>query len=148
VQKQRILLAHGNADCRKIYGIVLTFEGYAVDVAEDLQSALAQLSEAPYDAVISDLYLTGDDCDECLLRLMKAMPSAAHLPVIILTGWTTEPHRQLAMTLGADRYLTLPIRPRELATIVADVLDPHPEHAIPPLPSVAPPPDQPIANGF
>ena len=120
VANGRILLAHANADCQKIYGSVLAYDGYYVDVVSEVDAALARLAAHAYDLVVADLYLPSDG-DECLARCMRdALRS--HLPVVILTGWCTEPHRRLAIDEGADRYLALPIRPRELVTIVRETL--------------------------
>jgi DNA-binding response OmpR family regulator len=119
--RPRVLLAHGNADCQKIYGSVLVHQGYDVDSSSDLESALAQLDRADYDVIVADLYLFGGD-DECLLRVVKSIPRAAHIPFVVLTGWTTEPHRQLAMALGTDYFLALPVRPRELSAVLSALL--------------------------
>ena len=116
----RILLAHANADCQKIYGSVLAYDGYEVDVVSDVESALARIATVPIDLVVTDLYLPSGN-DECLLRRMRTA-LGSHLPVVVLTGWATEPHRRLAIDEGADRYLALPIRPRELVTIVRETL--------------------------
>ena len=120
VANGRILLAHANADCQKIYGSVLAYDGYEVDVVSDVESALARIATAPVDLVVTDLYLPSSN-DECLLRRIRTA-LGSHLPVVVLTGWATEPHRRLAIDEGADRYLALPIRPRELVTIVRETL--------------------------
>jgi len=119
----RVLLAHGNADCRRIYGSVLIHEGYEVDTSSDLDSALAHLAHGHHDVIVADLYLFGE-ADECLLRVVKGSRAAAHIPFIVLTGWTTEPHRRLALELGVDYFLPLPVRPRELLALIASVLAP------------------------
>ena len=121
--RPRVLLAHGNADCRKIYGSVLTHEGYEVDTAGDLESALGHLTQSHHDVIVADLYLFGPG-DECLLRVVRSSPLAAHIPFVVLTGWTTEPHRHLALELGVDHFLPLPVRPRELLTILSNLLAP------------------------
>ncbi|HEY7233132.1 MAG TPA: response regulator [Gemmatimonadaceae bacterium] len=120
--KGRILLAHGNADCQTIYGSALAHDGYVVDIVVDVESALRDLANTSYDLVVSDLYLQSDG-DECLIRRMKHLPYSAHLPVVILTGWTTEPHRRVAMDEGADDFLALPTRPRDLIATVGTLLD-------------------------
>jgi len=102
---------------------VLTHEGYEVDTATDLDSALGHLDGSHHDVIIADLYLFGGD-DECLLRVVKASRFAAHIPFVVLTGWTTEPHRRLAIELGVDYFLPLPVRPRELLALLASVLTP------------------------
>jgi DNA-binding response OmpR family regulator len=119
--KARVLLAHENADCRKIYGSVLVFEGYDVEVVSDGDTGLRLLASLPFDIVVSDLYLSSTT-DECFLRLVRANAFSAHLPVVVITGWATEPHRLLALEEGADSFLALPIRPRELAHVVAGFL--------------------------
>jgi chemosensory pili system protein ChpA (sensor histidine kinase/response regulator) len=145
--KGRVLLAHGNADCRKIYGSVLSHEGYDVDVVADIDAALRHGPALPYDLIVTDLYLPSADEDECLLRRVRLEPFTAHIPVVVITGWTTEPHRQLAMSEKADAFLPLPIRPRELVRIIGDLLD-VPQAASTPLRPAADTPGHSIANGL
>jgi DNA-binding response OmpR family regulator len=124
--KGRVLLAHGNADCRKIYGSLLTFEGYEVEIVSDGDAALGILAHLAFDVVVTDLYVESTS-DECLLRRLRTTSFTAHLPVVVITGWTTEPHRRLAVTEGADAFLPLPIRPRELVDVIGTLLgQPHP----------------------
>ena len=143
--RPRVLLAHGNTDCLKIYGSVLTHEGYEVEMSGDLDSALSCLSSGHYDVIVADLYLFGAE-DECFLRVVKGSRIAAHIPFVVLTGWTTEPHRRLAVDLGADHFLPLPVRPRELLALLSSVVAPVEltPHALP----RGNPNDHTIANGF
>jgi len=120
--KGRILLAHGNVDCQTIYGSALVHDGYVVDIVVDVESALRNLASSPYDLVVADLYLRSRG-DECLIRQLRHLPHAAHLPIVVLTGWTTEAHRRVAMDENADDFLALPIRPRELVATVASLID-------------------------
>lgn len=146
MERPRVLLAHANADCRKIYGTVLGFDGYAVDTASDLESAVSHIATGRYDVIVSDLYLPSAG-DECLIRVLKSMELGSHLPVVVLTGWMTEPHRRLAMDQGAERFLALPIRPSELSAVIDQVLG----RSRPSLYTARPPakPTEPhIANGF
>ena len=142
----RILLAHANADCQKIYGSVLAYDGYEVDVVSDVESALARIATAPVDLVVTDLYLPSSN-DECLLRRMRTA-LGSHLPVVVLTGWTTEAHQRLAIDEGADRYLVLPIRPRELVTIVRETLGSEAKRATSAATPFAKHHDRSVANGI
>ena len=143
--RPRVLLAHGNADCLKIYGSVLTHEGYQVEMSSDLDSALSCLSSGHYDVIVADLYLFGAN-DECFLRVVKGSRIAAHIPFVVLTGWTTEPHRRLAVELGADHFLPLPVRPRELLALLSSVVAP--VELTPRALPMGNPSDHRIANGF
>lgn len=118
----RVLLAHGNADCITIYGSVLAFDGFVVESVSTIAAALASLTSSHFDVVVTDLYIPGSG-DECLIRVLKASPLFAHIPVIVLTAWTTPQHRELAYDHGAVRFLPIPLKPKELSTIVADVAE-------------------------
>ena len=142
--KGRILLAHGNTDCQKIYGSVLVYDGYDVDIADNVDSAMIRVAALHYDLVISDLYLPSSG-DECLIRRLRVVVGS-HLPVVIMTGWITEPHRSLAIVEGAERFLPIPIKPRELVTIVAELLGQRP--ALPPELPVNGRLDPPVATGI
>jgi len=144
--RPRVLLAHGNTDCRKIYGSVLAHEGYEVDLSADLESALACLAGGHYDVIVADLYLFGAD-DECFLRVLRDSRIATHIPFVVLTGWTTEPHRRLALQLGADYFLPLPVRPRELLTLLSGITAPM-DVSMPRALTRSNPNDHSIANGL
>jgi DNA-binding response OmpR family regulator len=120
--QQRLLLAHQNADCLKIYGSVLEHAGYEVVVADTGDRALLALRQSAVDLLITDLYLSSSE-DECLVRLVRRGPWA-HLPVIVLTGWSTAPHRRLALEEGADVFFALPLGPRQLVQAVRELLAP------------------------
>ena len=119
--KGHILLAHGNRDCQTIYGSVLVHEGFQVDIAEDADSAIRKLSTKTYDLVVADLYLESTD-DECLVRRLRRESSLTNLPVVVLTGWTTDAHRRVASDADADDFLPLPTRPRDLVDTVVSLL--------------------------
>jgi DNA-binding response OmpR family regulator len=119
--RERVLLALANADCRKIYSSVLAFDGFVVDSASTVADVLTRIAGGHFDLIVADLYLPSSE-DECLIRVLRASPATAHLPVIVLSGWTTESHRRLAMDMGAERFLPLPLRPRELSTIIGSIL--------------------------
>jgi CheY-like chemotaxis protein len=116
----RVLLAHGNADCLTIYGSVLAFDGFVVESVGTIAAALTSLASAHFDVVVTDLYIAGSE-DQCLIRVLRASPRFAYLPVVVLTGWTTPLHRALAFDHGAECFLPLPVKPRELSAIIADI---------------------------
>lgn len=120
---QRVLLAHENADFRKIYGSVLQYEGYEVVSTTDGDEAIRLLTSMPCDLVVSDLYLRSE-IDECVVRRVRREPATSHLPIIVLTSWATEPHRGLALDEGADIFFALPVSPKHFASVVRDLLSP------------------------
>ena len=122
--RPRVLVAHADRDCRHIYRSVLELEGMDVQAVETVDEALNSLlgSPTPYDAVVSDLYLRSTG-DECLLRSVRRSTELARLPVLVVTGWTTDVHRSLATREGADDFLTLPVSAREVARRVRAICE-------------------------
>ena len=144
--KGRVLVAHGNLDCLKIYGSVLAFDGYSVEIASDGDAAIALMASGSFDLVVTDLYLQSV-VDECLVRQIRARDFSAHLPVVVITGWTTDQHRRIAMNEGADAFFPLPLRPRELLNAIDNLLvESHGPIRV--LHSLSEPPQPTITNGL
>jgi two-component system response regulator QseB len=85
---------------------------HAVDWFRDGASADAALAAAPYDALVLDLGLPGDD-GMTWLRRWRARGVAA--PVLILTAREPVDDRVAGLDAGADDYLIKPISVDELA---------------------------------
>lgn len=76
-------------------------------------AALAAARRRPPDAVVLDLMLPGMDGLE-VCRALRADPSTAHLPIIMLTARAEETDRIVGLEIGADDYLAKPFSPNEL----------------------------------
>ena len=69
--------------------------------------------EAPVDLIITDAMMPRLSGTELLARL-KADPTRAGVPVLMLTAWADEAHRLAALIVGVDDYLTKPFAPAAL----------------------------------
>lgn len=99
----------------------LEADGYVVATAEDGAAALDQLREERPDLVVLDLTLPrvpGLD----VLRTIRASAALHNLPVIILSGRSTDQDRIDGLDAGADDYLVKPFSPGELAARVRSLL--------------------------
>ena len=97
----------------------LEHEGFAVRAVASGEEALAELAQAPFDAVLLDVGLPGIDGFEALRQLR----GRGHgLPVIMLTARGDEIDRVVGLELGADDYVTKPFSPRELSARVRALL--------------------------
>ena len=103
---------------REVLGRYLEREGFAVDLAEDGEAALAAYASTRPDLVLLDLMLPRVDGVEVFHR-MRAQASAA---VIMLTARGEETDRIVGLELGADDYVTKPFSPREVVARVRAVL--------------------------
>lgn len=80
----------------------------------------AALEDSP-DVVILDLNLPVLSGTE-VCRILRARPSTAHVPIIMLTARSGESDRVAGLDLGADDYVSKPFSLRELSARVRAVL--------------------------
>lgn len=120
--RARILLVDDEADNRRIYGDILTAEGYAVRRASGGDEAFALAVESPPDLVLSDVSMPSGDGLSLLARL-RAEKKTARLPVVLMSGVRIDPEEQAeGLEQGADDYLPKPVAPALLRAKVAAVL--------------------------
>lgn len=115
--ERTILLAHEDPDCRRIYRTALEYAGWSVRDTDDGDTAVELLTSERIDAVISDLFVHGTG-DDLLVRRIRSVPAAAHMPVVVLTGWGSTEHEVFALGEGADEFLIMPVTPQRLVRIV------------------------------
>jgi excisionase family DNA binding protein len=111
--RPRILVVDDEATIRDLLSKTLALAEYDVDLAPDGRTALERLRIIPYDLLITDLKMPGVDG---LTVIREARRLKADIPVIIITGFSTEASAIEAVNLGVSGYLTKPFRvPRVLA---------------------------------
>jgi excisionase family DNA binding protein len=111
--RPRILVVDDEAAIRDLLSKTLALAEYDVDLAPDGRSALERLRMIPYDLLITDLKMPEVDG---LTVVREARRLKADIPVIIITGFSTEASAIEAVNLGVSGYLTKPFRvPRVLA---------------------------------
>lgn len=111
--RPRILVADDEASIRELLQKTLALADYDVDVASDGRSALERVRASTYDLLITDLKMPGADGLTVIREARRYRPD---LPVIIITGFSTEASAIDALNLGVSGYLTKPFRiPKVLA---------------------------------
>ncbi len=111
--RPRILVVDDEASIREMLTKTLTLAEYEVDAAPDGRAAIERLRLMPYDLLITDLKMPGMDGLAVIREARRYRPD---LPVIIITGYSTEASAIEAINLGVAGYLTKPFRvPRVLA---------------------------------
>lgn len=121
---KRILIVDDNALNRALVSTYLKREGYRVSLADGGEKAVElALSDAP-DLILMDLDMPGVDGWEATRRI-KADPVTAAIPIIALTGHTTEGNVARAVTLGFNGYEIKPITYSRLMEKVNGFLETH-----------------------
>jgi excisionase family DNA binding protein len=122
--RPRILVVDDEQAVRDLLTKTLTMAEYDVETAADGPTALQRLHGREYDLLITDLKMPGMDG---LSVIREARRQAPELPVIIITGYSTEASAIEAINLGVTGYLTKPFRlPRILAATARALGEPVP----------------------
>jgi excisionase family DNA binding protein len=121
-ERPRILVVDDESSIRDLLSKTLALAEYDVDTASDGRSALERLRLYPYDLLIADLKMPGLDG---LSVIREAKRLKTDLPVIIITGYSTETAAIEAVNLGVSGYLTKPFRvPQVLAAAAKAIGEP------------------------
>jgi excisionase family DNA binding protein len=119
VTRPRILVVDDDPAVLDLLGKSLQLSDYDVDLCSDGHSALEKLSGREYDLLIVDLKMPGMDG---LSVIREARRRSLELPVIIVTGFSTEANAIEAINLGVSGYLTKPFRMPRLLNVTARAL--------------------------
>jgi len=115
MSKARILIVDDDSDLLRLLTFRLEGADYAVESAESAERALARLSVAIPQLVITDLRMSGMDGMALFENIHKSNPA---LPVIILTAHGTIPDAVAATQRGVFGYLTKPFDSKDLLQLV------------------------------
>jgi DNA-binding response OmpR family regulator len=113
-QLMRILLVEDEPTVSGAIRSALEAEGYAVDHAPDVESALEYAAVYPYDVVILDLILPGGNGLDVADQLRRRNQPNEHAPILMLTAIGTVEDRVRGLDRGADDYLVKPFAMAEL----------------------------------
>jgi hypothetical protein len=114
-----ILIVDDDRDTLDLLTCVLEYVGARVTVADSVKQAIATLTQTTPDILISDLGMPEVD-GYSLMRHIRTLPQAqgGAIPAIALTAYVGEENRQRAIAAGFDVFLTKPIDPVEVVTMI------------------------------
>ena len=114
-----MLVVDDESSIRELLAKTLALAEYDVDTAPDAATALDRVRAAVYDLMIADLKMPGMDG---LTLVREARRLGARLPVIIITGYSSESTAIEALNLGVAGYLTKPFRIPEVLKKAAEAI--------------------------
>jgi DNA-binding response OmpR family regulator len=113
VAAKKILVVEDDRDILNLVTLYLEKEGFRTCTASTGVDALKQVKAEHPDLVLLDLMLAEMDGLEVCKR-MRADPSLAKIPIIMLTAKAEESDTIVGLELGADDYVTKPFSPKAL----------------------------------
>jgi DNA-binding response OmpR family regulator len=117
----RILVADDDVDIRELVEFKLSTLGHDVVAVADGAAAIEACQARRPDLAVLDVMMPGVSGLDAI-RAIRADPSLADLPVILLTARAQESDVETGFDSGADDYITKPFSPRELASRVQALL--------------------------
>jgi len=116
----RVLIVDDDPATRLLYALNLGLEGLLVLEASDGRTALARARAELPDLVLTDVTMPGLDGFQ-LAEELRADRHTRHIPIIFLSGETSDGLEERAHELGALAFLTKPVDVQALASLVAGV---------------------------
>ncbi|MCQ2609373.1 MAG: response regulator transcription factor [Lachnospiraceae bacterium] len=110
MDNKKILVVDDEKEIADLIEIHLMSQDYIVTKAHNGVDALKAMSKEKYDLILLDVMMPKMDGNETLKKIREK----SNVPVIMVTAKATEADKISGLTLGADDYVTKPIKPLEL----------------------------------
>lgn len=117
-QKIKVLVVDDEPDIVEILKYNLQKEGYEVATAEDGIKAVKIATKFHPDVILLDIMMPSQDGVETCLQI-RQIPELKGTYIIFLTARMEEYSEVAAFDVGADDYITKPIKPRALMSRIA-----------------------------
>jgi CheY-like chemotaxis protein len=99
----------------------LTAKGYRPILAQDGQSAIDLTQKYHPDLILMDIQMPGIDGFEAIARIRQQL-ALTTIPIIALTARAMEGDREKCLAVGADAYLTKPVKLKQLNATIQQFL--------------------------
>jgi DNA-binding response OmpR family regulator len=117
----RILVVEDDSITLEVTAAVLEHYGYVVSKAYDgLQALAACAAEVPDLVLLNVMMPRMDGFETC--RRIRADPTTAHIPVVMVTGQCSDASRAKGFEADADDYFTKPVHNLALVERVRSLL--------------------------
>ncbi|WP_063725749.1 response regulator transcription factor [Cryptosporangium arvum] len=117
-----VVIAEDDPDIRAMITEKLSRAGHQVTAAEDGAAAIVAVKRSVPDVVVLDMQMPGLSGLD-VVRLIRADPSTAKVPVIMVTSHSQPQYIGESFNSGADDFLAKPFSPRELAARIDSLMN-------------------------
>lgn len=114
----RILLAEDDPVNALIARTLLTRLGATIVLASTGREAVIEASQGGYDAILLDLRMPELDGREAAAQIRALPGEPGAVPLVALTANATEADRETCLAAGMDAFLTKPVDPEALASVL------------------------------
>lgn len=121
-KSERLLVAEDNPVNQQVAVAMLERFGHQVDLAADGAEAVTMARQGGYAMIFMDMQMPGMDGFEATRRIRASDDRLAQVPIIAMTASALGGEQAKAMAAGMNDYLTKPIIPDSLGTVLARYL--------------------------
>jgi CheY-like chemotaxis protein len=104
--EQKILVIEDDDIVRDTLELLLSYKGYEVATSSNGVDAIDQVSEFQPDLILTDIFL-GESDGRIICQLLKSNPETSHIPVIIMSGSSSEIYNTI-VGVGANDVVLKP----------------------------------------
>ena len=118
--KKQLLVVDDDTNLLNFISLYLQSEGFLVDTALTVNSALLSMKNSKPDMILADImmpYLDGYN----FIEIIRANFTFASIPVIFITAKGMTSDRIHGYNLGCNAYITKPFNPQELLSIINNI---------------------------
>lgn len=119
--EKRILIVDDDEMVRMALVELLKPEGYILDVAGSGKEALVKIDENKYDMMMFDIIMPEIDGME-LCKKVRSREEYKEIPIVFLTAKSREQDKEKGLEAGADLFLSKPISPEKLLSIISETI--------------------------
>jgi PAS domain S-box-containing protein len=116
-----ILLAEDNEANITTVSSYLRAKGYRILLAKDGEEAIALAKSENPNLILMDIQMPGMDGLEAMQQI-RCDPNLVDLPIVALTALAMTGDRDLCLAAGANDYLTKPVKLKQLASTIQQLL--------------------------
>jgi two-component system sensor histidine kinase/response regulator len=114
-----VLVVEDNAVNQRVIEAMLSKRGFTVECAGNGRDGLAMIAAHDYELVFMDCQMPELDGYEATTALrIREGDSGAHLRVVAMTAHAMKGDRERCLAAGMDDYLSKPLRPEELDSVI------------------------------
>ena len=121
-----ILLVEDDVDTRDVMILVLSEAGAKVVTAGSADDAMQALATQPFDAILCDIGLPGEDGFSFMRRARTTLEACRGIPALALSAFARKHDKQRARDVGFDGHLAKPVDPVELLRTLGELLPDRP----------------------
>lgn len=117
-KRPAILIVEDDFEIARLLAVTLTEAGMTAEIAGDGADMDAWRRRAPFDLIVLDVMLPGEDG----FSLCRRLRAETTVPILMLTAQGEEVDRIVGLEIGADDYVTKPFSAREVTARIRSLL--------------------------